>query len=159
MVVHTPEEARQSMKERMEAVKIEFGVGEFLWNRWKEWLSDNEMWPKQVGFIHGDVHAGHILVDKDAKVTGLIDWTEAKVTDVSNDFVIYYRTFGEEGLDAIIKAYKEAGGCFWPKMKEHIIELVAAYPVSIAEFAIISGLEEYEQMAKDTLEVSEECLI
>ncbi|AKL96074.1 hypothetical protein CACET_c26290 [Clostridium aceticum] len=42
-----------------------------------------------------------------------------------------------------------------PKMKEHIIELVAAYPVDIAEFAITSGLEEYEQMAKQTLEVSE----
>ena len=38
-------------------------------------------------------------------------------------------------------------------MKEHIIELVAAYPVSIAEFAIVSGAEEYVQMAKKALEI------
>ncbi|ARE88703.1 hypothetical protein CLFO_31090 [Clostridium formicaceticum] len=94
------------------------------------------------------------MIDKDANVTGLIDWTEAKVTDVSNDFVFYYKVFGEEGLESLIKAYKEAGGYYWPKMKEHIIELVAAYPVAIAEFAIISGLKEYEQMARQTLEVS-----
>ena len=38
-------------------------------------------------------------------------------------------------------------------MKEHIIELDAAYPVSIAEFAMISGIGEYVQMAKKALEV------
>ncbi|MFT9494368.1 macrolide 2'-phosphotransferase [Anaerosolibacter sp.] len=155
LIVHTAEEARQSMKERMHTVKAKFGVGEALWNRWQIWLNDDEMWPQVTGFIHGDVHIGHILVDKDGNVTGLIDWTEAKVTDVSNDFVVYYRTFGEEGLDSLIKAYKEAGGYYWPKMKEHIIELVAAYPVAIAEFAIVSGLEEYVQMAKQTLQVNE----
>ncbi len=36
-------------------------------------------------------------------------------------------------------------------MKEHIIELVAAYPVDIAEFALISGSDEYEVMAKQAL--------
>lgn len=141
------------MKERMKSVKAKFGVGESLWNRWQAWLSDEEMWPKETGLIHGDVHAGHILVDENANVTGLIDWTEARVTDMSNDFVIYYKMFGEEGLDSLIKAYKEAGGYFWPKMKSHIIELVSAYPVGIAEFAIISGLDEYEQMAKEALEI------
>ena len=38
-------------------------------------------------------------------------------------------------------------------MKEHIIELDAAYPVSIAEFALVSGIEEYEHMAKEALGV------
>ena len=157
LTVHTPEEARQSMKDRMDAVRAKFGVGDTLWNRWQTWLKDDEMWPKKTGLIHGDVHPGHILVDKDAKVTGLIDWTEAKVTDMSNDYAVYYKVFSEEGLDALIKAYKDAGGYFWPKMKEHIIELVAAYPVAIAEFAIISGLDEYVQMAKETLEVPGSC--
>lgn len=39
-------------------------------------------------------------------------------------------------------------------MKDHIIELVSTYPVAIAEFAIISGLEEYKKMAKQTLEIN-----
>jgi macrolide phosphotransferase len=151
--VQTPEVARMSMKQRMDAVKSEFGVGEKLWNRWQTWINDDELWPKKTGLIHGDVHAGHTMVDKDANVIGLIDWTEAKVTDISNDFVFNYKAFGEEGLEALILAYKAAGGYYWPKMKEHIIELVAAYPVSIAEFALISGVDEYVQMAKEALEV------
>ena len=153
LIVQTPEEARKSMKQRMNDVKTKFGVGEKLWNRWQSWVNDDEMWPKKTGLIHGDVHAGHTMIDKEANVTGLIDWTEAKVTDISNDFVFNYKAFGEEGLEALIIAYKEAGGYYWPKMKEHIIELVAAYPVSIAEFAIASGVEEYVQMAKKALEI------
>lgn len=153
LIVQTPEEARKSMKQRMNDVKTKFGVGEKLWNRWQSWVNDDDMWPKKTGLIHGDVHAGHTMIDKEADVTGLIDWTEAKVTDISNDFVFNYKAFGEEGLEALIIAYKEAGGYYWPKMKEHIIELVAAYPVSIAEFAIVSGAEEYVQMAKKALEI------
>ncbi|MDV4151842.1 macrolide 2'-phosphotransferase [Clostridium sp. AL.422] len=153
MIVKTPEEIRESMKERMNLVKSKFGVGKSLWNRWQMWVNDDEMWPKETGFIHGDIHAGHTLIDKDGNVTGLIDWTEAKVADISADFVFHYKAFGEEGLKSLIKSYKEAGGYYWPKMKEHIIELVAAYPVEIAEFAIVSGVEEYEQMAKESLEV------
>lgn len=153
LAVQTPEEAKMSMKQRMYDIKAKFGVGENLWVRWQAWINDDEMWPKKTGLIHGDVHAGHTMIDRDADVTGLIDWTEAKVTDISNDFVFHYKAFGEEGLEALILAYKEAGGYYWPKMKEHIIELVAAYPVSIAEFAMVSGVEEYVQMAKKALEV------
>ncbi|MFL2079780.1 macrolide 2'-phosphotransferase [Marinilactibacillus psychrotolerans] len=151
IIVQTPEEVKQIMKDRMDAVKEKFGVGEELWNRWQSWLNDEEMWPKETGMIHGDLHPGHILIEKSGDVTGLIDWTEAKVADISTDFVGHYRVFGEEGLDELIKAYKEAGGYHWPKMKEHIIELNAAYPVGIAEFALISGMAEYVQMAKKEL--------
>jgi macrolide phosphotransferase len=152
--VHTPEEARRSMIQRMDAVKAKFGVDEILWNRWQKWVHDVDMWPQKTGLIHGDVHAGHMMIDQNANVIGLIDWTEAKVTDISNDFVFTYKAFGEEGLEALILAYREAGGYYWPKMKEHIMELNAAYPVFIAEFALVSGVEEYEQMAKKELGVA-----
>ncbi|KKI93278.1 macrolide 2'-phosphotransferase [Bacillus sp. SA1-12] len=151
--VQSPAEIRQSMKERMNAVKERFGVGESLWNRWQAWIHNEKMWPKQTGMIHGDIHAGHTLIDPDGNVTGLIDWTEGKVADPSIDFVFHYRAFGESDLEALIHYYKEAGGYVWPLMKEHIIELNAAYPVAIAEFAILSGLKEYEDMARQTLEV------
>ena len=111
------------------------------------------MWPKKTGLIHGDIHAGHTMINNHANVTGLIDWTEAKVTDPSIDFVFNYKAFGEEGLEALILAYKEAGGHYWPQMKAHVIELDAATPVSIAEFALVSGIKEYEQMAKEMLGV------
>ncbi|MEQ2468074.1 macrolide 2'-phosphotransferase [Niallia sp. Sow4_A1] len=151
VVVQTAEEVKQNMKGRMDTVKEKFGVGEKLWNRWQTWLNDEELWPKETGLIHGDLHPGHILVEKLGNVTGLIDWTEAKVADISRDFMGHYRVFGEEGLDALIKAYKEAGGYHWPRMKEHIIELNATFPVDIAELALISGQDEYVQMAKKEL--------
>lgn len=153
--IYTPEEIRQEMKERMHKVKDKFGVSDELWNRWQNWIGDDEMWPEQTGFAHGDVHAGHTMIDNNANVTGLIDWTEAKVADISTDFLFNYKAFGEKGLDDLIDAYKKAGGYHWPKMKAHIIELDAASGVPIAEFAIISGLEEYEEMAKQILGVAE----
>lgn len=155
LTVHTPEEARRSMKKRMDAVREKIGVGDLLWARWQKWIQNDEMWPKKTGLIHGDVHAGHILIDKVGNVTGLIDWTEAKVSDVSNDFVVLYKTFGEKGLELLINAYKEAGGYVWQEMKAHVIELEAAYSVAIAEFAIVSGSDEYMQMAKQALQVIE----
>ncbi len=152
---YTAQEAKALMKERMEKVKARFGVADDLWNRWQNWLNNEELWPNETGLMHGDVHAGHLMIDNDTRVIGLIDWTEAKVTDVSNDFVFQYKAFGEEALEKLLHYYKEAGGIYWPKMKEHIMELDAAYAVAIAEFAMISGMEEYERMAKEALGVAE----
>lgn len=42
---------------------------------------NDEIWPKKTCLIQGDTHAGHILIDKNAYVTGFIAWPEAKVTD------------------------------------------------------------------------------
>lgn len=153
--MYTAEEARKEMKDRMDKVKNKFGVAEELWNRWQNWINNDDMWPKETAFSHGDVHAGHTMIDKNANVTGLIDWTEAQVTDVSRDFLFNYKAFGEKGLEDLIKAYKDAGGYYWPKMKEHIIELDAASGVPIAEFAMVSGLKEYENMAKEILGVTD----
>ncbi len=153
LVVQSPEEVRSSMQQRMNAVKKTFGVGDKLWERWQRWINDDEMWPKQVGLVHGDIHAGHTMIDETGNVCGLIDWTEAKVSDISVDFVFCYKAFGESGLEKLIQAYKEAGGYHWSKMKEHIIELEAAYPISVAEFALISNLEEYKEMARETLQI------
>lgn len=50
---------------------------------------------------------------------------------------------------------RSSGGYFWTEMKKHIIELVAAEAVTIAEFAVTSGLKEYEEMAKQALQVNE----
>ncbi|TCS93309.1 macrolide phosphotransferase [Hazenella coriacea] len=154
LTIENPDEIRSSLKDRMEKVKVEFGVSQPLWDRWQSWLEDDSLWPQQVGLVHGDLHPGHILIDENTHVTGFIDWTEAAVTDISRDFVIHYRAFGKEALDQLIMYYEKAGGYVWPLMANHIIELDAAYPVGIAEFALKSGLEEYHQMAKETLGVS-----
>ncbi|MFE7062830.1 macrolide 2'-phosphotransferase [Sutcliffiella sp. NPDC057660] len=152
--VETADQARANMAKRMEKVKAEFDVHEELWARWQAWVTEDSLWPKMTGLVHGDLHAGHILIDEDARVTGFIDWTEASVTDTANDFVSHYRTFGEEALKELVKHYKIAGGYVWPNMVQHVIELAAAYPIAIAEFAIKSELDEYKKMAKHVLSVN-----
>ncbi|MGM0899515.1 MAG: macrolide 2'-phosphotransferase [Bacillota bacterium] len=151
--VLAPEQLRNSMRARMEKVKDEYGVSEELWSRWQKWLENEELWPKESAFIHGDLHAGHILIDESACVTGFIDWTEARVDDPAHDFVVHLTAFGDEALETLIESYRVAGGYVWPYMKEHIYELTASYPVAIAEFAKKSGLEEFEIMAKQMLGV------
>lgn len=148
-----PDGLRKNMKERMLKIKERFGVSEELWNRWMKWVEKDELWPEKTGMIHGDLHPGHIMVDKNSDVKGLIDWTEAKVSDISKDFMGHYRVFGEKGLDDLIGAYKAAGGYHWPGMKEHMMELMTSFSVDIAEFAMESGMEEYEKMAKKELGV------
>lgn len=149
--VESAETARASMMLRMEKVKEKFEVHDALWKRWQTWVHDSSMWPKQTGLVHGDLHPGHILIDEDSRVTGFIDWTEASVTDIANDFVGHYRTFGKKELERLIGCYSAAGGYVWPNMAKHVMELEAAYPVAIAEFALKSGLEEYMEMAKQIL--------
>ncbi len=153
--VKTAEEVRAEMKQRMDAVRDEFGVGQVLWERWQDWLQNDEIWMRETVLTHGDLHAGHILIDAQAQVTGFIDWTEASVTDPARDFIAHYRTFGREALDRLILAYSEAGGHTWSRMAEHTIELNASFAIDIAEFALKSGLDEYKQMAMQSLFVSE----
>jgi macrolide phosphotransferase len=33
-------------------------------------------------------------------------------------------------------------------MAEHVIELTASYPIAIADFALLTGLDEYKEMAR-----------
>lgn len=152
MAVQTIQDVRKRMQERMEKVKNELGVSDKLWTRWQYWVGDDSFWPEHSGFIHGDLHPGHILIDEEERVTGFIDWTEAKVADVSTDFVGHLRTHGERELERLVEAYGKAGGTVWPKMTAHIIELAATYPIDIAEFAIKSGSEEYLDMARGALQ-------
>lgn len=151
VTVYTPTESRASMKSRMDKVQAEFTISDSLWERWQSWLETDAMWPEQTAMIHGDLHAGHILINKHAEVTGIIDWTEARVDDPANDFVAHLASFGEDAVKKLIAAYQEAGGYVWPTMFEHIVELTAAYPVSIAEFALISGIDEYKNIAQEAL--------
>ncbi|WP_067726610.1 macrolide 2'-phosphotransferase [Oceanobacillus damuensis] len=149
--VQTPEEIKRSMIVRMEKVKAEFGVSGELWERWQKWVSSEDLWPKQTVFVHGDLHPGHILIDEAARVTGFIDWTEAKVDDPANDFAAHYMAFGDHALKQLIDAYGRSGGYIWTNMFEHIVELTAAYPVAIAEFAMKSDREDMKWMAKQSL--------
>lgn len=149
-----PGDLRQVIADRMHQVRAEFGVGERLWGRWHRWIDHDQGWPSTTGLTHGDLHPGHILVDSDTVVTGILDWTEAKVADISHDFVFHYLAFGDAELRALIDRYQEAGGATWPLMKEHVAELAAAFPIQIAEFAMATGSAEMTKLAGQLLGIA-----
>lgn len=142
---------RKNMKQRMDHVKNNYEVNPHLWERWQKWVKNVEVWPAEAGFIHGDMYPGHTLIEENYSVSGIIDWTEAKMGDISNDFVSYYMLFGEAELEKLIAVYDKAGGYTWSKMKEHIIELNATQAITIAEFASSSGSDEYKNIAVEML--------
>ncbi|HSI66453.1 MAG TPA: macrolide 2'-phosphotransferase [Planococcus sp. (in: firmicutes)] len=145
------EELRSSMKRRIEWVKGRYHVNPQLLARWEKWLQNESIWPNYVGVRHGDLHPGHIMIDDAGQVTGLIDWTEVSIGDVSIDFLSHYLLFGQEGLERLIEAYRMAGGKVWQGMAEHIIELHSANAITVAEYANVSGLAEMEEAAKQML--------
>ncbi|MGK9489818.1 Mph(B) family macrolide 2'-phosphotransferase [Bacillus sp. NMCC46] len=144
-------ELRASMKQRMERVKSQYTINSGLWERWQAWLAKDSLWPPFVGVKHGDLHPGHILIDENQCVTGVIDWSEVGVGDVSADFLSHQLLFGKEGLTKLIHAYEKAGGRTWSRMDEHIKELLTTSAITVAEYAQRSGLKDMHETAADML--------
>jgi len=139
------------MKARMERVKEKYHVNPNLWDRWQAWLADDTLWPSHIGVKHGDIHPGHILIDNNNYVTGIIDWTEVGIADVSADFMAHYLLFGKGELKKLIDAYDNAGGKTWARMDEHIVELLTTSGITVAEYAQVSGMKDMHEIAAHML--------
>ncbi|MBK4205676.1 macrolide 2'-phosphotransferase MphK [Bacillus spizizenii] len=148
-----PEDFRKMTAESMVDVKNKLGVSKQLWERWQTWINDDAYWPGFSALIHGDLHPPHILIGQNEHVTGLLDWTEAKVADPAKDFIFFQMLFGEEETARLLEYYDRAGGRIWAKMQEHISEMQAAYPLEVAKFALQTQQEEHIKMALEALGV------
>ena len=54
--IKTIQEIRNDFQRRMNKVKETYGVADELWNRWQQWLENDELWPQHATMIHGDLH-------------------------------------------------------------------------------------------------------
>ena len=84
----------------------------------REWLEDVEGPPDLLAVLrasvppparrrvlaHADLGAEHIL-EHDGALTGVIDWSDAAVTDPALDFARLHRDFGSAFLSSVVKAY------------------------------------------------------
>ena len=53
--------------------------------------------PQTLAFCHNDLGTEHVLVDARAgTITGVIDWTDAAITDPARDLALVYRDLGPE---------------------------------------------------------------
>jgi aminoglycoside phosphotransferase (APT) family kinase protein len=55
-------------------------------------------------FSHNDLGIEHVLVDSQARVTGIIDWSDAAIVDPAYDFGLLYRDLGPFDLDPTLAA-------------------------------------------------------
>ncbi|PSL42963.1 macrolide phosphotransferase [Salsuginibacillus halophilus] len=150
--LRTIQDVRTRQLERIGEVKQSFVVSEQLDAKWLCWIHDDKFWPSETTVIHGDMHPGHMIIDDEERVTGFIDWTEVDISDPAIDLVGYYHTFGEVELRRLLQAYEKQGGPLTEGAVPQIQAWAATSPLDIAEFAIRSGEEAYQQMAKEALE-------
>lgn len=75
--------------------------------------------PRTLAFCHNDLGAEHVLVDVEANaVTGIIDWTDAAITDPARDLALVYRDLGPEACRMALAHY---GGLFDGSDRERTI--------------------------------------
>lgn len=72
--------------------------------RWEKALEDVGRWRFQSCVVHGDLVAQHVLVD-DGQVTGMLDWSEAKVADPADDLAWIAVGADSEALDSVLESY------------------------------------------------------
>lgn len=149
--LHDMDAVRAKIARQMAEVRRELDVGSELWRRWQTWLATESYWPRRATFVHGDFHAGHMLVDPADRLVGILDWTEGEVGDPAVDLAGYQMIFGEAALQALLPAYAAAGGEIWPELSAHVAETLAAFPYKLALFALVSGKDEFMEMAKAAL--------
>ncbi len=155
LLVRTPAQARQKVADDVDRVRRELAVNEKRLQRWQRWLDDDSSWPDFCVVVHGDLYVGHVLVDSSERVTGMIDWSEARVDDPSIDLSSHLMVFGEAGLSRLLSEYEAAGGRTWPKMAQHTAERLALSPVSYALFGLESGEEAHLSAARAQLAAEE----
>ncbi|MFI6734340.1 phosphotransferase family protein [Nonomuraea sp. NPDC050451] len=62
--------------------------------------------PGELRFCHNDLGAEHLLADAAAgTITGVIDWTDAAITDPAHDFALIYRDLGPEVFELTVSHY------------------------------------------------------
>ncbi|MGH7910210.1 MAG: phosphotransferase, partial [Candidatus Dormibacteraceae bacterium] len=61
--------------------------------------------PASARFCHNDLCADHVLVDARCHLTGLVDWTDAMVTDPVLDFAGLITIAGWRFVDLVLARY------------------------------------------------------
>jgi macrolide phosphotransferase len=150
----TIHQVRQEHLDEIEEIKREIGIDSELENRWRAWIETDDFWPDFTTFVHGDLYAGHILSDAAGNISGIIDWSEARLSDPSIDFSGHLAVFGEHGLKELISEYEEAGGRVWGKMLEQTRERHSAAPLKYAVFALRTRMDDHINAARSKLGIS-----
>lgn len=149
--VQTIDEARAEVARAMDDARAPLDPPASVWARWQRWIEDDATWPTRSALVHGDLHPGHLLLDERGRVGGILDWTEARVSDPSIDLALFFGCFGRGALEAAVSRSAQNGGVTWPGIVEHTIERWAAYSALVAAYALKVGSEPVMEHARGHL--------
>lgn len=76
-----------------------------LLRRWEERLEDVALWRFSPTVVHGDLTTEHVLT-AGGSVTGILDWSDAKVADPADDLAWLLVAAPQDAVDAIMEAYQ-----------------------------------------------------
>ncbi|MEV5977004.1 macrolide 2'-phosphotransferase [Streptomyces sp. NPDC052114] len=143
-VRHVPAaRSREHAARQLDDARAAFGLPAARCRDWRRWLADDDAWHADPVLVHGDVHPGHTLVARSAdgggRLTGLLDWTNARVDDPALDFVDQYYAGGPAVLDAVLDAYRRHGGRVRPRMREHIVARAGFLWVHVSLLGLRTG--------------------
>jgi macrolide phosphotransferase len=80
-----------------------------------------------------------VLFDDDGAITGVLDWTTARVDDPARDLAAQYGAAGEEMLHVTLAAYEQAGGRVHAGLATQAQRLWEASPIGYALYALTTG--------------------
>ncbi|GGQ36033.1 aminoglycoside phosphotransferase [Streptomyces griseomycini] len=139
--VRTPAQVRQAWQDDIARVSEAFTVLPALTEAWQAWLEDDTCWPEQTVMTHGEIYPAHVLFDEEGTITGVLDWTTARVDDPARDLSAQYGAAGEEMLQATLTAYEQAGGRVHPGLAAQTKHLWDASPIGYALYALTTGAD------------------
>ncbi|MDI3288608.1 macrolide 2'-phosphotransferase [Polyangium sp. 15x6] len=133
------DDTRAELARAMDDTRGVLAPSDVVWARWQRWLANDAIWPRHVALVHGDLHPGHMLLDEEGRLTGILDWTEAHLGDPSIDFALFVGAFGKAALDACLARFEAAGGTTWSGLAAHAAERWAAAPALGAKWGLTTG--------------------
>jgi len=139
--VRTPARTRQAWQDDIARVCEAFTVAPTLGCAWRAWLDDDTCWPDHTVMTHGEIYPAHVLFGEDGIITGVLDWTTARVDDPARDLSAQYGAAGEEMLQATIAAYAAAGGRVHPGLAAQAKHLWDASPIGFGLYALTTGTQ------------------
>ncbi len=138
IAVRTPEDVRRHWLDDMDRVRAEFTVAPSLDEAWRRWIDDDASWPETTVMTHGELYPAHVLLDE-GRISGVLDWTTARVDDPARDFSFQIGAAGPEMMQRTVEAYTAAGGHTWPGLTRQAQRIWDASAVPFALFALLTG--------------------
>lgn len=101
---------------------------------------------ERLVLAHADLGAEHLL-EADGELTGIIDWSDAAVTDPAVDFARLYRDFGPAFLDEALLAYGRDSAPF----RSRITFFARCAALEDIAYGRASGRTAYQRVAQRSL--------